>query len=391
MKKHVGGFASLECKPYRSKSLVVLAIAIALASSLLLAILLYLYNSSNRGMLDIYDPFLFTEGHDLYYGYNVKALQKSLHAAIAKGCLKMPIAGNTSERIHVVMNHKIIPATRRYIQVQLEQHTSGWMTAKYLRKLDRATQIWEMSPRGVRLLVSRLPTVGTKTFAIPTTTYIDAANPFFQCGAHWSNRQRPSGSVEMYSDGCYYTWDVSGSKQVMRQIKSGNCGHNRRCLHVRPDRVFLTEQADVVFYGALMCSHGNRREKLCDLLQTAGLNVACLSGVFDKMLTHYVCNAKVVVLEHFYDMASLETHRIDALLLAGKIVITTPSGDPYLDRSYQKFVMFRQPYEFATTIQSILKNWGAYEGQRRQRRERFILWMEKHRSALCNALRQLHV
>jgi hypothetical protein len=56
-----------------------------------------------------------------------------------------------------------------------------------------------------------------------------------------------------------------------------------------------------------------------------GHNFDCFEGVFGDALEAMVEEASIVVLERYYDTSSLETHRVDPLLLKGKVVVTTPS------------------------------------------------------------------
>lgn len=96
----------------------------------------------------------------------------------------------------------------------------------------------------------------------------------------------------------------------------------------------------MLVHGALNFSSGNRRQELCDLLQQSrnGFTTACSHAVFGTLLEHFFCHSKVVIVDSFYDGASLSSHRIDALLLAGKIVVSTPSSVLPSNKAYEDFI-----------------------------------------------------
>lgn len=334
-------------------------------------------------------PFFFTEASDdRFFGANIKALKKSLKVAISNGCLEDWNQQNSSERIHIIMQHLTQPASNRYVQVQFEQHTSRWFTPAYLDKLANATQIWELSTRGAKLLGERLPSTATKTFAMPTTVYLDDKRPQFVCAAH---NRRPSGLVNVYEGGCYQTWRITGSQQKLEKFEAGSCKQSKCQIRAKYTTTSLRQDpVDVVFYGSIMCSDGNKREQMCDRLHARGIPAICLHVIFGPLLTHYVCNSRIIVLEHYYSRASLETHRIDALLLLGKVVVSTPSADPELDRAYSDYVIFSEPENIAETVQDVLANWHLFEHREDDRKARFMRWV-RNRDPLCYALRNLNV
>lgn len=54
-------------------------------------------------------------------------------------------------------------------------------------------------------------------------------------------------------------------------------------------------------------------------------NFDCFEGIFGSALDAIIDAATIVVLERYYESSSLETHRVDPLLLKGKIIVTSPS------------------------------------------------------------------
>ncbi len=114
-----------------------------------------------------------------------------------------------------------------------------------------------------------------------------------------------------------------------------------------------TEIVPVLSYGAMEGSYRRGRESLCDqmhrnitLMNRTSLggsvanapNVLCIIA-FGPVLKHFVCKASIVVVEHYFSTSALETHRIDPLLQARKVVVVTPSSDPVLDEKYRPFLI----------------------------------------------------
>ena len=51
----------------------------------------------------------------------------------------------------------------------------------------------------------------------------------------------------------------------------------------------------------------------------------CFRAVFGAALEAMINSASVIVLERYYETSSLESHRVDPLLLKGKVIVSTPS------------------------------------------------------------------
>lgn len=81
----------------------------------------------------------------------------------------------------------------------------------------------------------------------------------------------------------------------------------------------------VLFFGAIKRSDSNRRFNLCNIMTQNVQNFSCFEGVFGVYLDDLINYASIITLERFYDISSLESHRIDPLLLKGKILISTKS------------------------------------------------------------------
>jgi hypothetical protein len=183
----------------------------------------------------------------------------------------------------------------------------------------------------------------------------------------------------------------------------------------------------VLFFGAIGNSDDDRRTRLCELMTKEVPNFGCFEGVFGPILDRLIGEAPIIVLERFYDVSSLESHRIDPLLSQGKIIVSTRSFgmtcspplpphpptfcclvDAALDREYQDVVIFvDQIQEMPSVILELLSNQEKMM-QISKHNQNFILNKVRapfpphlppthHRhqrnsvTAICNALRNLMV
>lgn len=330
--------------------------------------------------------FMFTEEDDLFFGNNVKALKASLSKAIELGCLD---DYDSRHPIHIIFKAATRPMSPVYIQIQLEQHSSSFFSPKYMSKLSMAAQIWEFSPSNARLMQAKAAAPGQfrNVYYMPTMQLVDPENPAIRCPVE----RKPTGAApraayEVYRDGCYIK--CANERTVSARPSKCPIEPNDCSLVDKNTCSSVVNEAEVVMYGALECSDGQRREAVCDDLSEAGISVACLQGIFGEALDEFVCKSKVIVVDHFYPNATLETHRIDALLLAGKIVVAVPSADPAIDAQYSDFVIFSERENIVATVQQILSNWRKWSSMSRARSEQ-LLQQVQSRDAMCYALRSL--
>jgi len=288
-------------------------------------------------------PFIFSEEKDIYFGRNVLGLKKALRKAWEGGCLRSEIRGP----IHIIFRSETLPMSSNYIQFQLEQHSSGFFTPKYIMKLKLAMQVWEFSPNSALNLQSKLNIFNV--FTMPTRITYDLEDPPISCeGIKFPEVQ----TMHSYRDGCYVSWNYAPGRFTPVNVSPSPCG--KGCKDRRAHDLWT--EPDVLLYGYLPCSHNNCRESLCDELHNAGVRTTCLHQVFGDLLNSFVCRAKIIIVEHYYANASLETHRIDALLLANKTVIAAPSSDQVLDALYSNFITFSNRDSVIATVKSLLNN-----------------------------------
>ena len=51
----------------------------------------------------------------------------------------------------------------------------------------------------------------------------------------------------------------------------------------------------------------------------------CFQGIYGEALETMIDSASIIVFERYHEFSSLEPHRVDPLLLKGKVVVSTPS------------------------------------------------------------------
>jgi hypothetical protein len=158
----------------------------------------------------------------------------------------------------------------------------------------------------------------------------------------------------------------------------------------------------ILLFGELNGSHQRQRQRLCDAMHRdiSGMsmdawggstngkpNVLCMGG-FGNVLERFVCRAHIVVVEHYYAHSALETHRIDPLLLAKKLVFVTPSADPELEKIYSPWLVIAPRDDIVQQLAHLL---GSDEERHRLARRKYKAYQQHPVSLdpLCFALNSL--
>jgi len=337
-------------------------------------------NGGDRSISAVDDFFLFSESSSPYFSKNIQGLRASLQKAFLEGCV--PASVTRKNPLHIIFDARTAPLTQKYIQVQLEQLVSSFFNQQYISKLANAEQVWEFSPRNIDILEKHLP---QRPFYLPTAALLNPQEPQFSC----SDPQELDTIFKFYEKGFYLEGRMVGNKLHILSQRPSRVQRIKAKSAVVTGTRRLFNPPDILFYGQIEGSHQNSREKTCDMLRSAGLDLMCLQDVFGAQLEYFICHAKVVLSNQFYDGASLGTHRIDPLLLAKKIVVAISSSDPALDASNNDTVVFTKTENLASTLRQILKKWivysraGSFFAQRMHQQ-----WANATRH-LCLALQQL--
>jgi glycosyltransferase involved in cell wall biosynthesis len=372
--------------------------------------------------------FVFSESKSFFFRNNVKGLQASLKSAFQRRCL---VGQNLRYPVHIIFDAATVPTSPYYIQVQLEQRNTHHFSETYLEKLSNALQIWEFSYSDQEG-VTNLPNVETDVYFVPTMLMLDnSTSSVYHCpsvnpvqSTQFYNKKKTiiAKPFKVYRYGLYRTcsfdemggWKLmkprhskcyeiyNGSKNLTRHEKQ-YCWkevavNNDSSPAVDPmnsdsfcsEIVSRTVPIDVLMFGALEGSFGNQREELCDSLLQTGHTVLCLEGVFGDLLNYLVCISKIIVINHYFQNSALETHRIDSLLQAKKVVVATSSHSA-LDGYYSHATLVVIPGRVVPLVKEVLLDYDAWITSHNHfsRIELFLQKMTANIDPLCYAITQL--
>ena len=247
---------------------------------------------------------------------------------------------------------------------------------------------------------SRRELYSTEGYYIPTVMALPHSNPVYNCHNYnhvqrylKHKRRMPqskkklavfAGKFEIYRLGMYRSCTVQADGKVVngpvRPSKDcsgsglsgsafiGGCSPQTDAAVNQDDlecHRALENDVAVLSYGAMEGSYQRNRERICDMMHAnisqltkhgvgGGLNVLCITGVFGAQLRHFVCKSRMVVVEHFYATSALETHRIDPLIQAKKVVLVTPSSDKLLEDHYRPYLTIAEPAELVEKLNELL-------------------------------------
>lgn len=347
--------------------------------------------------------FIFSEESNPLFSSNIQGLRVSLERAVDRGCLGSWSLGPIDIGIHFTSkstsyfspssNGESSPSSPFYIQFQLEEQDSHFLSPSYIESLQRASQVWEFAPFPNVLKRS----YSTPSFFIPTMVMLTDNPPVYSCASNESLGNRLSTtSFEIYELGYYRKCFVSPLGTIFDGSirKSSSC---HRCSMTDPVVSTITcarllnDPIDVIMFGKLEGSYGNRRENTCNRLRRSSISSVCLQNIFGPALNYFVCRAKIVVVEHFHKNSVLETHRIDPLLQSGKIVIATPSSNHILDELYYP-VVFVKRRDLIDKILSIISNYDRWLSSTQYSSivKDFVEERSVNIDPLCHALQTLH-
>jgi hypothetical protein len=375
-----------------------------------------------------YLHFVFSESKSIFFRSNAKGLQASLNMAFHRRCL---VGQNLRYSVHIIFDAATVPTSPYYIQVQLEQRNTHHFSETYLEKLSNALQIWEFSYSDQEG-VTNIPNVETDVYFVPTILMLDnSSTSVYHCpsvnpaqSTQFYNKKKTiiAKPFKVYRYGLYHTcsydkklgWKLTKSHHSKcYEIYNGNKNYthhekqycwkevavnNDSSLAVEPmnsdlfcsEIVNRTVPIDVLMFGALEGSFGNQREELCDSLLQTGYAVLCLEGVFGELLNYLVCVSKIVVLNHYFENSALETHRIDSLLQAKKVVVATSSHSA-LDGYYSHVMPVVNHGSIVPLVKEILSDYDRWivSSNHLKRVEHFLQRMTTNIDPLCYAISQL--
>jgi glycosyltransferase involved in cell wall biosynthesis len=357
--------------------------------------------------------FVFTEGESIVYRNNVKGLQASLNTTLRRRCL----TGDEiyfQPPIHIIFGTNTVPISPYYIQVHVEQLNVHHFNDKYKVKLSNALQIWEFS-YNEREGVMRLPYVKTDVYFVPTILMLDNSTLVYRCpsvipaqSVKFYDKEKDiiANPFKVYRFGQYHTCTYNRQERRWKLTKSElstcyeharhqskYCWNSTNPVKAVNSDVFCSEivhrkvPIDVLMFGAMELSFGNKREELCDSLLSTGNAILCVQGAFRELLNYFVCISKIIVINHYYQDSALETHRIDSLLQSKKVVVATSSPSA-LDGYYSRGTPVVRPEKVVPVVEKILANYE-HAFAHFHRTDRFLQQMTTNIDPLCYAITQL--
>lgn len=270
------------------------------------------------------------------------------------------------------------------------QHVPFMVTYNYPKKRKRRTKLqWRSFLARFKSATAYLMTVcwklatGQQVATANGDTYNNPAGNRNEFSISSTTSNTTEGIITQYTENCYVQWKSEpSSKFRLHGISRSLCpwknndededdhtcemfgSHQSSLLESKENS--KRKMIDVLMFGFLPCSHDNIRERICSHLEKS-LNeflVVCLHQVFDRDLEFFIERSRVILNVPFYQDSSLATHRIDPLLLRGKVVVSLPSSDPYMDSLYSPVVHFaKNESTLARDVRNVLQTFASLSCQ----------------------------
>ena len=308
-----------------------------------------------RGMPKFKFPWTKPEYLLMYFDETLKGLLASLNSASQMGCLDNWEHGEIDIDVEISFESRsqTSPGSQApYIQIQMEQPSSGGKDTlfkdSYVEKLASALQVWEFAPSHLTLYRELGLEEGAQFYVpqwlmlAPPTTCLASRT------THTSSRKPATMFQHAPSPRCSYTSTkaIHNGFKGEHEIFEGKCllvgGANctEEDAHIWGQVVGLPvcPKPDILLFGAF----ADKRKVACRAIAAANKHhtVGCFAEVFGELKDELICKAEVVFVEHFFDGASLEVHRVNPLLQAGKAVVAVPSSDKIIQAEYSGAVVF---------------------------------------------------
>ena len=360
-----------------------------------------------HGRSEVLNYFTFPDRDSVYFKTNVQGIMASIERAFAS-C--PGTKHSLSEPVEIIFESQRPPSVSRFIQFQMEQlHSTLFQGEAYVSKLRMASQIWAFSETSAKRLVERLdvkPGSGPTVHVIPMMLTYQSAVGMFTKKISMKTildeniiRGNPSVEFTSFTRHCYAHWtrtkDSDGSNMAFEvaRLENSACG-KRPCESDKMNsrRLYLDQKdVDILVFGFLSCSHKNAREEVCTLLEEQGFHVLCLHQVFGSLLDYFIQHAKIILNVEFYGDSSLATHRIDPLVLNGKVVVSLHSSDAGLDRLYTPLVQFTTEESLLVDIRRVLASYETISKNMSSKPvKQYISRNLMDITPLCHALGELH-
>ena len=325
---------------------------------------------------DRHETYILPQYEHFTFNFNVIGLEKTIRKATELGCWK-PV-----DDLQILFTAGAQPKRRKYVQFQMEQVFGKFFRQSYLSKLKNAAQVWFFSPvmiEQVRSLVDL-----QSAFYVPLFLSYDSDNPPYTCPIK-RNQDSWRGSLQILFQKKYINIEMLHEGRNKRIFIGGEDASSH---YMGKEIENLMDSFEVLYFGSLRGSYLNQRENMCNWLPNTGIRLLCAQGIHGIVLEYFVCKAKVILVDSYYPNASLGTHRVDPLIIAGKIIVAHHSNDPFLDLLYNDVVHFVTNKTVYAVLKKVLGDYENVLKEQRQKARRFVTAM-RDITPLCYALSKL--
>eukprot|EP00602_Paraphysomonas_sp_CaronLab_P003614 CAMPEP_0185030452 /NCGR_PEP_ID=MMETSP1103-20130426/17436_1 /TAXON_ID=36769 /ORGANISM="Paraphysomonas bandaiensis, Strain Caron Lab Isolate" /LENGTH=678 /DNA_ID=CAMNT_0027565603 /DNA_START=60 /DNA_END=2093 /DNA_ORIENTATION=- len=305
--------------------------------------------------------FDFPEKDSIFFGSNIRGLQQSLERLRGVGCIDSVFFDAMAVEVHFGFKTPVVDEKKLLIQVQVEQIHNRTIprtdtlvfSPHYLQKMRTASQVWAIAPSHFRFLTQTLGL--NNVFFVPMWHMTES-----DLGGELAltRKEKARLAVPTKEQQCMYA-EVHPILFEGNTYTVGNCVlYPANCPETgHSSSIPLCKLPRVLFFGAVRYSHNGRRERLCQVMSEGVDDFVCYEGVFGPHLNRLIDTADVVVLDRYYAVSTIESHRIDPLLLKGKVIVSTHSFDRDLELVYNNSIVFVDRVEdMPRTVNRILND-----------------------------------
>jgi hypothetical protein len=150
-------------------------------------------------------------------------------------------------------------------------------------------------------------------------------------------------------------WDYS-EKNILKfkelgvlNVKLLKLGFQKELSRIKKSR---EPEIDILFYGSM----NERRQKILSQLESKGLRVKSVVGLYGQERDQLIANSKVVLNHHFYSSEIFEIVRVFYLLSNAIPVVGEVNNTTSIDQTYKKAICAAPYDEIAEACENLVQN-----------------------------------
>jgi hypothetical protein len=153
----------------------------------------------------------------------------------------------------------------------------------------------------------------------------------------------------------FEVWDYSEkniqkfNEMNLKNIKILKIGFQKELIRLNHNK---NKDIDILFYGSL----NQRRKEILDELETHGLKIKVLFGVYGKERDAWIERSKIVLNHHFYNSHIFEIVRVFYLLTNSVAVVGEVNETTSIDAIYKNAILARRYDELVTGCLELARN-----------------------------------